>query len=321
MAARILDGVATAQAIRADIRPSVDAFTKRHGRPPRLTLILVGDNPASELYVTSKLKSAGDSGLDADIERRPATTPLAEILALIDRLNRDDECDGILVQSPLPSVIGADGERQVFDAVAPDKDVDGFHPTNVGRLVQGRASLVACTPSGVIELLDRSGIPIVGAHAVVLGRSDIVGKPMALLLLHRHATVTVCHSRTRELSRVCREADILVAALGRPAFVTRDFVKPGATVIDVGTTPVTDRTIVEPLFPPGSRRRDAFERRGSLVLGDVHPDVADVAGALSPVPGGVGPLTIAMLLKNTWRAAEARANRVAASSTGWLTGC
>jgi methylenetetrahydrofolate dehydrogenase (NADP+)/methenyltetrahydrofolate cyclohydrolase len=203
--------------------------------------------------------------------------------------------------------MGADAEQRVFDALRPEKDVDGFHPINVGRLVQNRATLVACTPSGIIELLDRSSIPIAGARAVVIGRSDIVGKPVALLLLHRHATVTICHSRTADLARVAREADILVAAIGRPAFVTPDFVKPGAAVVDVGTTKVSDRSLVHELFPPGSRRRDAFERRGSLVLGDVHPGVEEVAGALTPVPGGVGPLTIAMLLKNTLVAARARA--------------
>ena len=228
------------------------------------------------------------------------------MLAVVDRLNRSEVHDGILVQSPLPDAMGPDAERELFDAVRADKDVDGFHPINIGRLVQNRATLVACTPAGVIELLERSKIAIAGARATVLGRSDIVGKPMALLLLHRHATVTICHSRTPNLAQVAAEADILVAAIGRPGFVTRDFVKPGATVVDVGTTPVTDRAIVEWLFAPGSTRREAFERRGQLVVGDVHPDVTEVAGALSPVPGGVGPLTIALLLKNTLRAAEAR---------------
>lgn len=309
MPARLLDGTAVAQSIRGELRPGVERFTSRARRPPGLGLVLVGDNPASELYVTSKLKSAGETGLRADIERLPATARLAALLDVIDRLNRSDVHDGILVQSPLPAGMGADAERTVFDAVSPDKDVDGLHPLNVGRLVQGRAHLVACTPSGVIELLDRSGIPIAGARAVVVGRSDIVGKPMALLLLQRHATLTICHSRTRDLPAVTREADILVAALGRPAFLTPDFVKPGAAVIDVGTTKVSDRATIESLFPAGHKRRDAFERRGSLVLGDVHPGVEQTAGALTPVPGGVGPLTIAMLLKNTLTAAEARAGR------------
>ncbi len=264
------------------------------------------NDPASELYVGSKLKSAGETGLRADIERLPATASVDELLALVDRLNRSEVHDGILVQSPLPAAMGPDAERRVFDAIDPAKDVDGLHPASVGRLVQGRAPLVACTPSGVIELLDRSGIAISGARAAVIGRSDIVGKPMALLLLNRNATVTICHSRTVDLPAVAREADILVAALGRPAFVTPDFVKPGATVIDVGTTRVEDRALIERLYPPGSKRHGAFEKRGALVLGDVHPAVEGVAGALTPVPGGVGPLTIAMLLKNTVRAAEER---------------
>ena len=306
MSARLLDGVAVGQAIRADIRPEVDAFTAKAGRPPGIALVLVGNDGGSELYVGSKLKSAGESGIRADLERLPATASVDELLSLVDRLNRSDVYDGILVQSPLPKEMGPDAERRVFDAIDPAKDVDGFHPTNVGRLVQGRDSLVACTPSGVIELLDRSGIEIAGKRAVVIGRSDIVGKPMALLLLNRHATVTICHSRTKDLPAVAREADILVAALGRPCFVTADFVKPGATVIDVGTTPVSDRATIEGLFPEGHRRRAAFEKRGSLVLGDVHPSVEDVAGALTPVPGGVGPLTIALLLRNTVRAAQRR---------------
>jgi methylenetetrahydrofolate dehydrogenase (NADP+)/methenyltetrahydrofolate cyclohydrolase len=302
----MLDGTAVADAIRAELRPAVDAFRARRGRLPGLALVLVGNDPASELYVGSKMKSAGESGLHADVERLPASASIDDLLRLVHQLNESERHDGILVQSPLPPALGPDAERRVFDAIAPEKDVDGFHPSNVGRLVQGRASLVACTPSGVIELLDRSGISIAGARAVVIGRSDIVGKPMALLLLHRHATVTVCHSRTNDLPGVAREADILVAALGRPAFVTPDFVKPGATVVDVGTTRVDDRAVVERLFAPGSKRRAAFERRGSLVLGDVHPGVEAVAGALTPVPGGVGPLTIAMLLKNTLKAAELR---------------
>ena len=203
--------------------------------------------------------------------------------------------------------MGADAERRVFDALVPAKDVDGFHPVNVGYLVQNRAALVASTPSGVIELLERSHVTIAGARAAVLGRSDIVGKPMALLLLHRHATVTICHSRTSNLRAVAREADILVAAIGRPAFVTAEFVKPGAAVVDVGITAIRDRQAVERIYPAGSRRRETFERRGSLTVGDVHPEVAEVAGALSPVPGGVGPLTVVMLLKNTLTAANQRA--------------
>jgi len=310
MAARLLDGTATAAAIRAEVAPAIAAFTEKAGRPPGLGIVLVGDDPASQIYVRNKLKSAGEAGLRAEVERLPATATLDDVLALVDRLNRSDAHDGILVQSPLPPALGDAAERRVFDDVRPDKDVDGFHPVNVGRLVQNRAMLAACTPSGIVELLDREHIAIAGQRAVVIGRSDIVGKPMALLLLHRNATVTICHSRTVDVARVAREADIVVAAIGRPAFVTRDFVKPGATVVDIGTTQVSDRAMVERLFPPGSKRHDAFERRGSLVVGDVHPDVVDVAGALTPVPGGVGPLTIALLLRNTVRAAYLRA--------GWI---
>jgi methylenetetrahydrofolate dehydrogenase (NADP+)/methenyltetrahydrofolate cyclohydrolase len=311
MSAKVLDGTAVANQIRAELAPEVAAFTARAGRPPGLGIVLVGNDPASEIYVRSKLKSATDEGLRADLERLPATAALHELLDVVERLNRSDAHDGILVQSPLPAAMGDDAERRVFDVVRPDKDVDGFHPINVGRLVQNRAALVACTPSGIIELLERSAVKIAGTRAAVIGRSDIVGKPMAMLLMHRNATVTICHSRTPNLPRVTSEADILVSAIGRPAFVTRDFVKPGAAVVDVGTTQVTDRALVEKLFAAGSKRREAFERRGALVIGDIHPEVAEVAGALSPVPGGVGPLTIAMLLKNTLRAAVGRAGGVA----------
>ena len=306
MPARLLDGVAVANQIRAELRPAVEAFTARAGRPPGLGIVLVGDNAASEIYIAGKLKSAGEVGLRADLERLPASASLDDLLRVVDRLNRSEVHDGILVQSPLPAQMGVGAERHVFDAIDPGKDVDGFHPVNVGRLVQNRPSLVACTPSGVIELLERTKTPIAGTRAVIIGRSDIVGKPMALLLLHRHATVTICHSRTTDLPALASQADILVAAMGRPAFVTRDFVKPGATVVDVGITRLTDRGEVERIFPPRSPQRQSFDRRGSIVVGDVHPAVADVAGALTPVPGGVGPLTIAMLMKNTLRAAEGR---------------
>jgi methylenetetrahydrofolate dehydrogenase (NADP+) / methenyltetrahydrofolate cyclohydrolase len=269
--------------------------------------VLVGDDPASEIYVRGKLKSAGEAGLRADLERLPASASFNDLLSVVDRLNRSEVHDGILVQSPLPAAMGADAEHRMFDVLRPEKDVDGFHPVNVGKLVQNRADLVACTPSGIIELLEREKITIGGTRAVVIGRSDIVGKPMALLLLHRHATVTICHSRTPNLRAIAREADILVAAIGRVGFVTKDYVKAGATVVDVGITSIRDRKLVEALYPAESKRRLAFEKRGSLVVGDVHPEVADVAGALTPVPGGVGPLTIAMLLKNTLTAAVRRA--------------
>jgi methylenetetrahydrofolate dehydrogenase (NADP+) / methenyltetrahydrofolate cyclohydrolase len=309
MPARMLDGVAIGNQIRDEVRSLAAAFTGRVARPAGLGIVLVGNDPASEVYVRNKIKAAGEVGLRADLERLPAAASMADVLAVVDRLNRSEVHDAILVQSPLPEALGPNAERQIFDAISPDKDVDGFHPINVGLLVQNRASVAAGTPSGVIEMLERSSIPIAGARAVVIGRSDIVGKPMALLLLHRHATVTVCHSRTRDLPAVAREADILVAAIGRAAFVTREFIKPGATVIDVGINPSADAATVERLFPAGSKRREAFARRGSIIVGDVHPEVAEVAGALSPVPNGVGPLTVAMLLRNTVTAAFERAGR------------
>jgi len=309
MAARLLDGVAVANQIRGEVAPAVAAFTAKVGRRPGLGIVLVGDNPASEVYVRNKLKSAGEAGLLAELFRLPTTASLDDLLRLVDQLNRSDKHDGILVQSPLPDAMGHDAERRVFDVVRADKDVDGFHPTNVGYLVQNRATLVACTPSGVIEMLERCRIPIAGARAVIIGRSDIVGKPMALLLLHRHATVTIAHSKTVDLAKLAAEADILVAAIGRPGFVTKSFVKPGGTVIDVGINRLDSKAAVEKMFPGDATRLAAFDKRRSMIVGDVHPNVADVAGALTPVPGGVGPLTIALLLRNTLRAAEARAGQ------------
>jgi methylenetetrahydrofolate dehydrogenase (NADP+)/methenyltetrahydrofolate cyclohydrolase len=306
MTARVLDGNAVAAAIREELRPEVEAFRARAGRPPGLGVVLVGDDPASHIYVRNKVKAGGETGLWVDLQRLPATASIDEVLQLVVHLNASDVHDGILVQSPLPGAVGRGAAQRVFDALDPAKDVDGFHPINVGRLVQGRALLAPCTPSGVIEMLERSGIAIAGARAVVIGRSEIVGKPMAMLLLHRDATVIVCHSKTAGLAALAATADILVAAIGRPAFVTRDFVKPGATVIDVGINRVTDAAAVRAIFPPESTRIADYERRGSVVVGDVHPEVAEVAGALTPVPGGVGPLTIAMLLKNTVAAAQAR---------------
>ena len=307
MSVRLIDGTAIGAEIRASALPAVQAFTAGSGRPPGLGIVLVGENPASEVYVRNKVKAGSDAGIWVDLQRLPAAASLDELLRLVDRLNASDRHDGILVQSPLPAGMGKHASQRVFDAIDPDKDVDGFHPVNVGKLVQGRAHLKPCTPSGVIEMLDRAGIAIGGRHAVVIGRSEIVGKPMAMLLLQRDATVTVCHSKTADLPAVAASGDILVAAIGRPAFVTRDFVKPGATVVDVGTTPVSDRALLESIFGSTSPRLETFAKRGSVVVGDVHPSVAEVAGALTPVPGGVGPLTIAMLLKNTVAAAEARA--------------
>lgn len=305
-AARRLDGAAIAAAIRADLAPEVAAVAARLRRRPALTLVLAGDDPASAIYVRSKEKAAGESGIDVAVRRLPESASLDELLDVVGGLNRDEGVDGILVQSPLPAGMGRGAAQRVFDAIDPAKDADGFHPVNVGKLVQGRAHLTPCTPAGVIEMLDRSGIRIAGTRAVVIGRSDIVGKPMAMLLLHRDATVVICHSRTADLASVAATADILVAAIGRPGFVTPEFVKPGATVIDVGINRVQDAAVARSLFAPGAQRLLDFEKRGSILVGDVHPDVAGVAGALTPVPGGVGPLTIAMLLKNTVAAAKAR---------------
>ena len=305
MSARILDGAAIGAAIRTATIPAVKAFTARRGRPPGLGIVLVGDNPASEIYVRNKVKAGGEAGLWVDLQRLPARASLDDLLRLVERLNESEQHDGILVQAPLPDAMGKGASQRVFDAIDPAKDVDGFNPANVGRLVQGRAHLKPCTPAGVMEMLDRSGIAIRGTHAVIIGRSEIVGKPMAMLLLQRDATVTICHSKTPDLPAVAARADILVAAIGRPGFVTREFVRPGATVIDVGTTPVSDRAVIERLFGPGSPRLETLAKRGSTVVGDVHPEVSEVAGAMTPVPGGVGPLTIAMLLVNTLAAAEA----------------
>jgi methylenetetrahydrofolate dehydrogenase (NADP+)/methenyltetrahydrofolate cyclohydrolase len=304
LSARMLDGAALARQIRTELQPRAAAFTARQGRPPGLGVVLVGNDSASEIYVRNKLRAAAEVGLRADLERLPATATLADTLAIVRRLNQSPVHDAILVQSPLPASMGAGAEQAVFDAIDPGKDVDGFSALNVGRLVQKRDALVACTPCGIIELLERSSVAIAGARAVIIGRSDIVGKPLALLLLHRNATVTICHSRTRDLAAVAATADLLVAAIGRPALVTREFVRPGAVVVDVGINRVTDPALVSTLYHAGDPRLVEFERRGTLLVGDVHPEVADVAGALTPVPGGVGPMTIAMLLANTLRAAE-----------------
>jgi methylenetetrahydrofolate dehydrogenase (NADP+) / methenyltetrahydrofolate cyclohydrolase len=307
MPARVLDGPSVAAAIRASVAPDVQRFTGAAGRPPALGIVLVGEDPGSEIYVRNKVKAGGDSGLRVDLRRLPATATIDQLLDLVRELNESPGHDGILVQSPLPAGMGRGAAQRVFDAIDPAKDVDGFNPVNVGRLAQGRPYLAPCTPSGVMVLLDHYGIPIGGARAVVLGRSDIVGRPMALLLLARDATVTVCHSKTKRIAAVAAEADIVVAAIGRAGFVTPEFIKPGATVIDVGINRITDRAEAAAILGENSPRVVDFDRRGSVVVGDVHPAVAEVASALTPVPGGVGPLTIAMLLKNTVAAARARA--------------
>ena len=307
--ARVLDGAAVAAEIRESLRARIHEVRRSAGRPPTLGLLLAGRDPGSEIYVRNKIRESEGLGMRTALERLPESAAFAEALAVVEAFNADPGIDGILVQSPLPAGMGTDAERRIFEAIDPSKDVDGFHPENVGRLVQQTPALVPCTPAGVMELLDRSGVEIEGRRAVVIGRSDIVGKPLAMLLLHRHATVTICHSRTVDLPRVASQADVLVAAVGRPAMVTAAFVKPGAAVVDVGTNTLTGRSQVTSLFGAGSKKLAAFDKRGRVLCGDVHPEVACIAGAVSPVPGGVGPLTIAMLLSNTVRAAEQRLRR------------
>ncbi len=306
MTATLLDGKAVAAAIRADLTDRVSAVKSGLGRPPCLAIVLVGEDPASHVYVNSKLKTARESGMHVRHEVLPETAALDDVLSLVRQFNDDDGVDGILVQSPLPAAMGRDAEQRVFDTIDPGKDVDGFSPLSAGLLSQNRDGFAPCTPAGVIEMLKRLEIDVAGRRAVVIGRSDIVGKPMAMLLLHRNATVTICHSRTDDLPAVCREADLLVAAVGRPAMVTADYVKPGATVVDVGINRVTDDELAREALANFPKRLAAFEKNGSVLIGDVHPDVVEVAGAMTPVPGGVGPLTIAMLMVNTVRAAELR---------------
>ncbi len=302
MTARILDGTKLAAEIRAEVAAEVTALGAA-GIRPGLAVVLVGHNPASEVYVRGKVKSSQEVGLYSEQHSPPETSSTEDLLALIASLNRRDEIDGILVQLPLPGHVDA---KKVLLAVDPAKDVDGFHPMNVGNLSTQRPGLVPCTPAGVMEILRRSSIPVSGQEAVVVGRSDIVGKPVAMLMLNENATVTVCHSKTRDLPGVCRRADVLVAAIGRAGMITRDFVKPGATVIDVGINKVTDRGEFDRLFSGNAKRLETFLAKGSTLAGDVHPEVFEVAGAITPVPGGVGPLTIAMLMSNTVKAAKLR---------------
>jgi methylenetetrahydrofolate dehydrogenase (NADP+)/methenyltetrahydrofolate cyclohydrolase len=307
MPARILDGTKIASDIRSEVAAEAKTMAAA-GVRPGLAVILVGHNPASEVYVRGKVKACEQVGLYSEQHTPPETSTTADLLALVEELNRRDEIDGILVQLPLPPQVDS---KKVLMAVDPAKDVDGFHPVNVGFLSTQRPGLVPCTPAGVIEILKRSNIPIAGQEAVVVGRSDIVGKPVAMLLLNGNATVTVCHSKTHDLPAVCRRADILVAAIGRAGMITRDFVKPGAGVIDVGMNKVKDPAEFQRLFAGNAKREETFRTKGSTLVGDVHPEVADVAGALTPVPGGVGPLTIAFLMYNTVKAARMRRlNRV-----------
>ena len=310
MPATILDGNKIASEIRAEVAAAVDAMSAA-GVRPGLAVVLAGNNPASEIYVRGKVKSSEEVGIYSEKHTPPDNVTTEELLALVDDLNGRNEIDGILVQLPLPP--GVDSKK-VLLAVDPAKDVDGFHPTNVGSLSTQRAGLVPCTPAGIMEMLERSGIKIAGQEAVVIGRSDIVGKPMAMLLLNANATVTVCHSKTRDLAEVSRRADILVAAIGRAGLVTRNFVRPGATVIDVGMNRVTDPLEFARLFAGNARREVTFKTKGSVLVGDVHPEVAGIAGAITPVPGGLGPLTIAMLMSNTVKASKMRRGNLTAAA-------
>jgi methylenetetrahydrofolate dehydrogenase (NADP+) / methenyltetrahydrofolate cyclohydrolase len=302
MAASIIDGIKIASEIRAEVAAEVKNMTAAAMRPG-LAVVLVGHNPASAVYVRGKVKACEELGIHSEKHTPPESVCTEELRALIADLNRRDEIDGILVQLPLPPQVDS---KEVLMSVDPGKDVDGFHPMNVGFLATGRPGLVPCTPAGILELLERSHIPIGGQEAVVVGRSDIVGKPTAMLMTNRNATVTICHSQTRDLPGVCRRADILVAAIGRAGMITCDFVKAGAAVIDVGMNTVTDRAEFDRLFRGDAKREEIFQTKGSTLVGDVHPKVAEVAGYLTPVPGGVGPMTIAMLMVNTLKAAKMR---------------
>jgi methylenetetrahydrofolate dehydrogenase (NADP+)/methenyltetrahydrofolate cyclohydrolase len=302
LAARILNGNAIRDQIYAELAGEITELAAA-GIRPGLAAVLAGDNPASHLYVHSKIAACGKLGLASFLITPPTSITTEEWLSVVDELNHREEVDGILVQMPLPRHVDA---KRILEVVDPAKDVDGFHPVNVGRLVAGRPNLVACTPAGVMEILKRSGIALEGEDAVVLGRSDIVGKPMALLLMHANATVTICHSKTRDLQRVVRRADIVVAAMGRAAIITPDWIRPGAAVIDVGQNVITDRGEAQRIFANFPEKMDTFHKKGSVLVGDVHPDVGNVAGAFTPVPGGVGPLTIAMLISNTVKAARLR---------------
>ena len=300
--ARRLDGALIAAAIKEDVAREVKTLAAQ-GIRPGLAAVLVGHVPASEIYVRSKVRTSEELGLGSFLFTPPETVTTEEMLALIADLNARDDVDGILVQLPLPSQVNA---KRLLEAVAPEKDVDGFHPVNVGRLQTGQPALAPCTPAGLIEILKRSKLPIAGQNAVVIGRSDIVGKPAAILLLAENATVTICHSKTRDLAEISRRADIVVAAIGRPGYVTADMVKPGATLLDVGINRLTTQEEFDRFFKGNARREELFHKKGSTIVGDVHPAAFAVSGAYTPVPGGVGPLTIAMLMSNTVRAAKLR---------------
>jgi len=303
METRIFDGKKIAGQIKSEVAEEAERLNAK-GIVPGLAAVLVGENPASQVYVSSKTKTCAELGMYSEKVELPSESTTEELLQVVDRLNYSEKIDGILIQLPLPNHVD---EEAILSAVDPDKDVDGFHPVNVGRLSIGEFTLAPCTPMGIMEMLKREGVPIKGAEAVVVGRSNIVGKPMALLLLHQHATVTLCHSRTRDLAGVCRRADILIAAVGRTAMVTKEFIKEGAVVVDVGMNRAETLEEVVDLFGEDSPRIGVFNKRGSTLVGDVHPrDPIGVAAAVTPVPGGVGPLTIAHLMKNTLLACKSR---------------
>jgi methylenetetrahydrofolate dehydrogenase (NADP+) / methenyltetrahydrofolate cyclohydrolase len=299
---KILDGAVIAAAIKQEVAEEVRALAARNIRPG-LVVVQVGHVPASDIYVRNKIQTSLELGLHSEHITPPESISTQEMLDLIAQLNARDDVDGILVQLPLPSQVET---KLLLDAVSPEKDVDGFHPINAGRLQAGRPALAPCTPAGIIEILNRSNIPISGQHAVVVGRSDIVGKPAALLLLNNNATVTICHSKTRNLAEITRQADILVAAIGRPGFITADMVTGGATLIDVGMNRIDTREEFDRFFAGNAKREAAFAKRGSTIIGDIHPAAFEISGAYTPVPGGVGLLTIAMLMANTLRAAKLR---------------
>jgi methylenetetrahydrofolate dehydrogenase (NADP+)/methenyltetrahydrofolate cyclohydrolase len=298
----LLDGVAIAGSIKSEVAVEVQELAAQ-GIKPGLAVILVGEDPASQIYVRSKVKTCGELGLYSEMATPPASITTEELLAMVASLNAREEIDGILIQLPLPKHVDT---RRVLDSVVPEKDVDGFHPVNAGRLQTGQPGLAPCTPAGIMQILKRSNLPVAGKNAVVLGRSDIVGKPAAMMLINASATVTVCHSKTQDLASFTRSADILVAAIGRPGFVTKDMVKPGAVLIDVGISRVTDPAEVEDFFGDDAARMESFAKRGSVVVGDIHPAAFKISGAYTPVPGGVGALTIAMLMQNTVTAAKLR---------------
>jgi methylenetetrahydrofolate dehydrogenase (NADP+)/methenyltetrahydrofolate cyclohydrolase len=301
-APKILDGNAIGAAIQADVKADVERL-RAQGIRPGLTVVLVGNNPASEVYVRNKVKTSAALGIASELITPPATITTEQMLALIAELNAREDVDGILIQLPLPTHIDA---KRLLEAVSPEKDVDGFHPVNAGRLQSGQPTLAPCTPSGIIQMLKRTGIPIAGANAVVVGRSDIVGKPMAMLLLQENATVTICHSKTRDLAGICRNADILVAAIGKPGLISPEMVRPGAVLVDVGMNRITTQADFDRFFAGNERRATVFREKGSVLMGDIDPHAFALAGYYTPVPGGVGPLTIAMLMSNTVRAARLR---------------